>query len=279
MQKRFLKLPCADIYYWHNEFNKKRKNLVLVHGFRGDHHGLAYVAKYLDDDYNIFVPDLPGFGESGEFKFGKHSLENYVLFLEEFVDSLDLKKKPIIIGHSMGSIVSSKFAADHPKIIDKKLILLSPIAAQPVSGNLLQLTKKLIEIFSKMPEKIAKPITSSKIVSASVSIKMTKTKDKKLKRKIWNEHSKYFGNFSSNKSMLEGLITSYSNNVGMFAEDIKNKVLLVAGVKDELSKPEKQVKLAEKFKNSELKFIEGTGHLIQYETPDQVAKYIKEFIK
>ena len=40
--------------------------LVLVHGFRGDHHGLEPVVAQLPG-FRIVSPDLPGFGESATF--------------------------------------------------------------------------------------------------------------------------------------------------------------------------------------------------------------------
>ena len=57
--------------------------LVLVHGLRGDHHGLEPVVAQLPG-FRIIVPDLPGFGESAPL--GRpHDIEGYTAWLAAFV--------------------------------------------------------------------------------------------------------------------------------------------------------------------------------------------------
>src|SRR5699024_10238991 len=45
--------------------------LLAVHGFRGDHHGLELIVDGLTP-YEIWVPDLPGFGVSGPLPDAPH---------------------------------------------------------------------------------------------------------------------------------------------------------------------------------------------------------------
>ena len=61
--------------------------LILVHGFRGDHHGLeglAVAASALAPELRIVVPDLPGFGESPAVPDREHNLELYGEWLCQF---------------------------------------------------------------------------------------------------------------------------------------------------------------------------------------------------
>ena len=44
-----------------------KKTILLIHGLRGDHHGLAALAKELEQKgYNVINPDLPGSGDRAE---------------------------------------------------------------------------------------------------------------------------------------------------------------------------------------------------------------------
>ena len=58
--------------------------LVLVHGFRGDHHGLEPVVAQLPG-FRIISPDLPGFGESATFAEGPHDIDAYAGWLAAFI--------------------------------------------------------------------------------------------------------------------------------------------------------------------------------------------------
>ena len=55
--------------YWSYEpvrATPETRTILVVHGFRGDHHGLLRVADQLPD-MRLIMPDLPGFGRSAAF--------------------------------------------------------------------------------------------------------------------------------------------------------------------------------------------------------------------
>src|SRR6478609_11620099 len=58
--------------------------LVLVHGFRGDHHGLEPVVAQLDG-VRMVSPDLPGFGDSTPMTEAAHDIDGYARWLHAFV--------------------------------------------------------------------------------------------------------------------------------------------------------------------------------------------------
>ena len=66
--------------------------VLLVHGFRGDHHGLEIIANYLlklIPNVSIISPDLPGFGRSGDLSesaLDEDSIDAYVAWLQDFVE-------------------------------------------------------------------------------------------------------------------------------------------------------------------------------------------------
>ena len=99
----YLKKPVA--YLTNSDFDencnlindKIPKNIpvvIMIHGFRGTHHGLELIAKMLGG-YRVIVPELPGFGKSEPFK-NEHSIKNYVTWLKDIIN--DLHK---IIPHSL----------------------------------------------------------------------------------------------------------------------------------------------------------------------------------
>lgn len=86
--------------------------VVINHGAGDD--GLCWtrVAKILQKDYDVIMPDARGHGKSSSGK-GNYSAEARVTDLLTLVTELDLDR-PVIGGHSLGADTSLHFAADFP---------------------------------------------------------------------------------------------------------------------------------------------------------------------
>ena len=115
-----------------------KPTIIMIHGFRGTHHGLARIAEELGDHYHLIIPDIPGFGE-GE-TLDAYTLDNYVMWLHRFITRQKLNQPPILLGHSFGSIVTAAYAAHYPETI-QKLILVNPIGAPALEGPKAIMTK------------------------------------------------------------------------------------------------------------------------------------------
>ena len=87
--------------------------LVFVHGITDD--GLCWipVIRALPEKYDAVLMDLRGHGKSDAPESG-YALENLAEDVEEFIHALPLTK-PILIGHSLGAIVSLILAGRRPE--------------------------------------------------------------------------------------------------------------------------------------------------------------------
>ncbi len=264
--------------YWIYNDNPKLPVIVMIHGFRGTHHGLELIAEQLDK-YRVIIPDLPGFGETEPLS-SEHSLENYVDWLNDFITELNLTELPILLGHSFGSIIASGYASKYHSTITK-LILVNPIGAPALEGPRAIMTQLAILYYwlgYKLPEPIAAQWLSSKTVVQIMSTIMTKTKDKDTKKYINQQHLEHFSSFTNRKVVSEAFQASVQNNVRTVAPNITASTLLIAGDHDDITPLTKQRELVTLFPNAKLKAIKNVGHLTHYETPDQVASAIKKFI-
>ncbi len=255
----------------------QKQTIIMIHGFRGTHHGLQLIADQLPDN-NVIIPDLPGFGDGGTLP--TYDLTGYVKWLHGYIKKLSLKSPPVLLGHSFGSIVCAAYAAKYPSTIEK-LVLVNPIGSPALEGPRALLTKLALFYYwtgRKLPERIAHKWLSAKPVVAIVTITMAKTKDKQLKKFIHDQHFRYFSLFNDVKSLSESFATSVSHNVRESAATISVPTLLIAGERDDITPLKKQQELVELFPNATLNTIKGVGHLTHYETPDQVANAIKLFI-
>lgn len=264
--------------YW--TYNSaKLPTIIMIHGFRGTHHGLDLIAKELSENHSI-VPDLPGFGESQPLD-AIHTLDNYVAWLYSFIKDLNLAEPPVLLGHSFGSIITAAYASRYPATISK-LILVNPIGAPALEGPKAVLTRLAIFYYllgEKMPVKIAHTWLSTKSIVMIMSNTMAKTKNRELRAFIHDQHLQHFSSFASPKVVSEAFATSTKHTVRESAHNISMPTLLIAGDLDDITPLHKQQELATLFSHATLKIIKGVGHLTHYETPDQVAKAIKTFIR
>lgn len=258
--------------------DKKNQTIILIHGFRGTHEGLDLIAAHLKQ-FTIIVPDLPGFAKGDAL--AHYDLKSYVTWLADYIAKQKLAAPPILLGHSFGSIIATAYAATHQGKIDK-LILVNPIAARALEGPRGVITKLAVFYYwlgEKLPDSLSRKWLASPIIVDIMSQTMIKTKDKQLRNYIFDQHRQYFSRFHSPRSLSEAFSTSVDNSVRDFATKVSTPTLLIAGEKDDITPLEKQKELQPLFIHAKLVIIKDVGHLTHYETPDQVASLVEDFVK
>ena len=251
--------------------------IVLVHGFRGDHHGLEPIVANLPG-FRIVSPDLPGFGESAPLD-GPHDIAGYAAWLEAFVASLELGGAYTLLGHSFGSIVAS--AAVAGGLRPERLVLVNPIGAPALEGPRGIMTRLAVAYYraaAALPERAGFAVLKSRAIVRVMSVTMAKTRSRELRRFIHDQHDRYFSAFSDRDSLLEAFRASVSHDVREFAPRIDVPVLLVAAERDDITPLSAQHVLVGRFPDARLEVIPEVGHLIHYEAPGDAARRILGFV-
>lgn len=105
--------------------------VILVHGIASSSVTFEKLVPLLVDGHRVVSIDLLGFGESPAPDDATYTLEEHVAALARTIDSLRLGGRFVLVGHSMGSLVSSRYAATHPRMLSKLVLVSPPVYVNP----------------------------------------------------------------------------------------------------------------------------------------------------
>ena len=103
--------------------------VTLLHGKNFNAHYWTPTARYLNEKgYGVLIPDQIGFGKSSKPVHYQYSFPALAHHTRALMKSLKIEKS-IVIGHSMGGMLASRFALMYPPATDM-LILVNPIGLE-----------------------------------------------------------------------------------------------------------------------------------------------------
>jgi len=267
----------SQVHYWAYGPAGGRA-VLMVHGFRGNHLGLLKIIDGLEE-YRFIVPDLPGFGVSTPMTELPHTAAGYAAFVEAFITGLQLDK-PVLLGHSYGSVIASRVAATEPGLVSE-LVLVSPIATAPSAG-LNHLVSMFVEGYywlgTHLPERLGTRVLMSRTFNRLMSLTLTKTRDPATRRAIYRHHLGDLQFAQNRRVITESFPDSIAKTAADEAERIPHRTLLIAGEKDALSPARSQRGLAARLPQGSLVLIPHVGHLVHLEAPREAAQAIRRFL-
>lgn len=96
--------------------------LVLLHGTASSLHTWEDWTRSLDSSYRVIRPDLPAFGLTGPDPRDRYHLDDYVEFLHDFLNELDLGAVHLA-GNSFGGKIGWNYALRHSDRVQKLLLV------------------------------------------------------------------------------------------------------------------------------------------------------------
>lgn len=221
-----------------------KNTIILVHGLGVSGKYMEPVAKYLAQSFNVYIPDLPGFGKSHKPK-NVLNIEEHADFLNEFIEHLNIKKV-IYLANSFGTQVVVEYALKYP-LKSKALILIAP-TVDPNQRTLIQQAKSLVIDLQYEPlwQRV---------------------------RAIIDYHKA--GTFR----MLKTAKISVDDRIEKKLPKIKIPALVMRGTKDPFISKKWANKTIDLLSNGTLVEINGKGHTLNSNSPQQVTKEVIKFLK
>lgn len=243
---------------------QKKPPLLFVHGFRGNHLGLFDIIQNFETlGYEVYCPDIPpALNTQDEVlpALKDFTVEAYATWLADYI--LDNKlNHPILIGHSMGSLIVAATAEKYPNLIHQKVFFLSPIS-EPTPKFL----RPIIPLIAFVPNKLVCYIVTRYLIG---------TLGKNQLPKILNLTYQCAKKFTSIPDEIKAAKFSVSHSISDF--NFNKDCYFIAGTEDKLNRQEQTKKTAAKY-NAKVHFIKKSGHLINYEVPDQLSEIIQSYL-
>lgn len=259
-----IKIDDVNMYY---EIHGEGEPLVLITGLSSDHKTWLPFLPAFTNNYRVLIMDNRGIGKT-EYPDDQFSIDDMASDTVHLMEELGIEKAHIL-GHSLGGRIAQKIAIKYPERV-KSLILAATSASQPKSSKLMLNT-------------LADEVNNGMSIEALLKIMMTIT---------FTEKS--FVNLDTISERIELRVKSLSRNYARnFARQvrasadyntkeelsrIKVPTLVLAAENDFIFPLEFLRELAEGIADADLKVIEGTGHSLILEAPQEFIKLVLTFL-
>ena len=230
--------------------------VVMLHGWKDDLHTFDGIAQSLPNSFRVVRIDLPGFGGS-EPPPRDWVLDDYVGFVKDFLEKLNIRPD-ILIGHSFGGRITIKGIAKNI-LSAKKIVLISSAGV----ARRKTLKNSVLSVLAKI----------GRVVTAIPPFSFWK---QEIRRGLYEAiGSDYF-----RAGALRGtFLNIVSEDLSEVAKDITVPLLIIWGSADDTTPLEEGKRLNQLVSGSRLQVIEGAGHFIHKERPEEVSELIREFSK
>jgi pimeloyl-ACP methyl ester carboxylesterase len=242
------------------DFDSSQPAIVFLHGAGMDHSVWALLARaFAHHGYAVLAPDLPGHGRSaGKPLTSIAALADWTAALIDVAGA----KAARLVGHSMGSLVALETAARHPDKVTG-LGLIATTATMRVSDDLLNAARANDHDAVDMIAIWGEGYRASLGGSQAPGLWMLGGAERLLERA---QPGAIFADLSACNAYQDALST---------AAKITVPSIVIQGSRDLMTPAKGGKALAAAIPNCRLALIEGAGHMLMSERPDDVLAALR----
>jgi pimeloyl-ACP methyl ester carboxylesterase len=236
----------------------------------------------------VFLPDMPGFGESELLKSKPTDLLPYVEWVDEIINHFQINHL-ILGGCSMGGYITLEYVRNNPNIIEGLVL----IATKPYADNEEQMKNRLdtinlieqsLELYSeneKYDMKIRKLYEQNNKLKSFINDLYSRIISQKTRKKNPNLAKEILNLMTKQRAL--GIIHALNGMTGRMdttsvLKNLKVKSLIMVGEKDIIT----PIKIAQQMKKitpkATLEIISSAGHLSNIENLFEFNKKLLEWL-
>ena len=237
--------------------------LILLHGYTDTSRAWSLMAPELARTHRLYMLDLRGHGASAAPECC-YALASFTYDLELFMELQGIERAAVG-GHSFGSLLAQRFAAEYPNRVERLLLFGTTTAVvvahgSPVSEGVRSLEERLDPAANEF---LAAWLTQFDLPAID----------------------REFARYARADTLAVPLVTWRAvmdeltdSSTARYAAAIEASVLNVAGGRDEFFGPEHQAALRASFPDGEYRLYPDLGHNMIYEAPDKIMPAVVRFL-
>lgn len=232
--------------------------VLMVHGAGMDRTVWSQQTRYLaHHGLSAMAVDLPGHGDSaGELISTVSEMADWVAGLIR-----SLSYGPVrLVGHSMGSLIALEVAARHSEATER-LVLMGAAAAMPVHPDLLGAAERNEILAPQLMTAWAHGSRAHIAGNPTPGLWMRSGCQALLER-------------ASDGVIYNDLSACNAYEAGDVAGQVRCPVTVIVGSEDKMTPPKATAQLVAGFEEVDLRHLEGIGHMMMLEAPDQIREIV-----
>ena len=250
---------------------------VLIHGWSSSWYALSPLMPYLRERYRCMAVDLPGYGDSppGE---ETATINNYADLLADMIRQVT-QKPVVLVGHSMGGMISLTITLRHPDLVER-LVLLCPTISGKLSMFMNMFVAPLI-LAERLP--LASGIAilfepqflrvTDRLMRPSSFAERTGVNEQDYKRLRADVRRRGQG-----RTRAECFWAMRKGDLRGKLSQIKAPSLIIWGMEDNTVPLRDASIIADEMPDADLRIIPKASHWPQFETPEITQRYVRGFL-
>ena len=279
-------LEAKDLSIFYFEAGQDNTNqMVLIHGLGDEADTWRHVFEPLAGQFHVYALDLPGFGRSSK-PDQDYTPPFFIFTINEFLGELSIRK-PILMGSSLGAILSQGFALQHPEkvsgliLFDGSLIQKEP--SLDISLRMMQIPLLGEWLYTRLRKDPDAAYDSLRNVYHDLDLMPKEDRDflfRRVNKRVWSEGQKH-AYFSTLRNLTDWVKQS-QKGLAEQLDELDIPTLVIRGEFDPLFPEENADAIVQVQSKAKKVVIKGAGHLPQQESPqavlDQVLEWLADFV-
>ena len=241
------------------------KCLFLLHGIGGNSGGWRKQHEAFSSRFRVVAWDAPGYGESFDFAAEAPNLEDYADAFVATLEGLGVDRADVV-GHSLGGLIAACAAAKYPERIDRLVLTACSSGHASYDKEKRQsILRTRLEAFSTGDPSTYARARVKNVLSAAPAAG------------VFEEAVGVMAQIRQPGFPQATRMVSASDIFPYLAR-IKAPTRVICGTADQVTPPALNRKIAESIPGADFVSIEGAGHWLFLEYPDQFNNAVLQFV-